>query len=77
MKEIDHVIDQDIKSEITKFNPDQNGELRMKILSLQSSCMPLRDLKLTRMIDNMIENFKKNDNTKEDIKINALELGNI
>jgi len=75
LKEIDELIDVDIKSEITKFNPEQNEELRMKLLSLQSSYIPLREVKLEKLVDCMIENKDKFNKNKDVKFLNMLEEG--
>jgi len=75
LKEIDELIDVDIKSEITKFNPEQNEELRMKLLSLQSSYIPLREVKLEKLVDCMIENKDKFNQNKDVKFLNMLEEG--
>lgn len=39
-----------------RFNPEVNDQLRMKLLNIKTSFIPLRDKKFTHLIDNFVEN---------------------
>ena len=56
LKDVDSVIDNDIKNEIMSFNPEQNEELRSRILSSKSSFMPSREKKFEKLIEGFIKN---------------------
>jgi len=59
LKSIDHVIDKDIKKDISKFNPELNDQLRMKLLSTRIAFTPLGEEKFARLLDNFIQNREK------------------
>ncbi len=59
LKSIDHVIDKDIKKDISKFNPEMNDQLRMKLLSTRIAFTPLGEEKFARLLDNFIQNREK------------------
>ena len=56
LKSIDNVIDKDIKSDLMKFNPELNIQLRMKLLSMTISFFPLREEKFSRFLDDYVSN---------------------
>ena len=56
LKSIDNVIDKDIKSDLMKFNPELNIQLRMKLLSMTISFFPLREKKFSSFLEHYVSN---------------------
>ena len=75
LKEIDELIDNDIKSEITKFNPETNKELRTRFLGLKCSFMPIRDEQFTKLVENLIDNKDRSSQNKDTKALDGIEEG--
>jgi len=59
LNSIDNMIDEEIQNELNKFNPKNNDDLRMNILSQQTSYIPSRDKKITELVEYFVENKEK------------------
>jgi Ca2+-binding EF-hand superfamily protein len=59
LKSIDNIIDNDIKNDLMRFNPDVNDQLRTKLLNLRVSYIPLRDGKFNKLIEDFVSNKEK------------------
>lgn len=59
LRSIDTVIDKDIKKDIMRFNPELNDQLRMKLLHMKTSFIPLRTEKFVNLIEGFISNKEK------------------
>lgn len=56
---IDNVIDNEIKRDLSKFNPEMNNQLRMKLLGVNVVFYPRRDEKFENVLNSFIDNKVK------------------
>ena len=56
LKSIDNLIDQDLKNTLMMFNQNISENLTQKLLNINSSYMPLRDMKFEKVLKNITKN---------------------
>jgi len=56
LKSIDNEIDRDLKNNLIVFNQNLSEDLRLKLLDVNSSFMPIRDKKFEKIIGDFTKN---------------------
>lgn len=53
MDKIDNIIDNDVKNDIKSFNPDENDEVRRRLMDSREIFIPVREHRFENMIDDL------------------------
>ena len=60
LNSIDNLIDEEVNHELQMFIPKNNEDLRLKVLTDQTSCIPSREKRFTNLVNYIIETRENN-----------------